>query len=101
MNIAKMMQQAQRMQSELSKAQGEISQLEKTFTTGGGAVEVVARGDNTIVRIAIKPEAIDPEDAEGLEDLILEAVNGALGQIRSATEARMSKVAGGLGLPGM
>ena len=99
-NIGKILKQAQRVQADMARVQDELAKMEKTFTAGG-AVEVVARGDQTLVRIKIKPEAVDPQDVDGLEDLILTAVNGALGAVRQETEARLKEVTGGLNLPGL
>lgn len=100
-NIAKMLKQAQQMQGRMAQMQEEMAQLEKSFRAGGGAVEVVARGDQTITRIAIKPEAVDPDDVEALEDLLLMAVNGALDAVKTEAAARMREVTGGINIPGL
>ena len=101
MDMKKMMKQAQKMQMEAARAQEEIAQMEFTATTGGGMVKAVAGGDMTVKSISIDPAAVDPDDVEMLEDMVLAAVNEAL---RSATEAantRMSSVMGGLKIPGL
>ena len=99
-NIGKILKQAQRMQADMARVQEELGTLEKTFTAGG-VVEAVARGDHSLVRIRIKPEAVDPKDVEGLEDLVLTAVNGALTAVREEAEARVKQVTGGLNIPGL
>lgn len=100
MDLNKMMKQAQRMQSDMAKAKTEIDELSRSYSAGG-VVEATARGNNTLESLKIDPSAIDPEDAEGLEDLVLTAVNGALDEIRKVTEERMKQATGGLSLPGM
>lgn len=100
-NLAKMMKQAKKMQSQMAQVQDEIARMEYTFTVGGGAVEVVARGDQSIASIKIDRAAVDPEDVESLEDLVLTAVNGALDKIKAAAEQKMADVTGGLNLPGL
>ena len=97
--MSKMMKQAQRLQSQMAKAQEEIKQLEKTFSVGGGAVEAVARGDGSLAAVRIKPDVIREGEAEELEDLILTAVNGALEEVRSEAEEKMSGLTAGLNLP--
>ncbi len=104
MDINKLMQQAQQMQEQMARAQEELGKETVEASVGGGIVTVVATGAGEIVSIKIKPEAIDPEDPEGLEDLVLAGVNEAL---RNAQELVQSKLGGamgdlgGLGLPGM
>jgi DNA-binding YbaB/EbfC family protein len=98
------LQQAQQMQAELAKAQEELRNEIVEASAGGGMVKVVLTGDLTLKRIQIDREAIDPEDAEVLEDMVLAAVNEA---IRSAQELAASKMGGlaggveGMGLPGL
>lgn len=100
-NLGKMMKQAQAMQAKVKKAQAELAETERTYTAGGGAVEVTAKGDYTITSIKISPEAVDPEDVEGLEDLLLTAMNGALEEIRQLAESSISQAAGGMNLGGL
>lgn len=95
------MKQAKQMQSQMNQVQEDLSKMEKTFTAGGGAIEVTARGDQSITDISIKPEAVDPDDVEGLEDLLMTAVNGALNEVKSAAEEEMQKVTGGMNMPGL
>jgi len=101
MNLNKMMKQAQQLQKEMEKAQEQIAVMTASFSAGGGAVEVIARGDNTICSIRIKPEIIDPADAEGLEDLVMTAVNGALQAVQKQAEKRLKDATGGMAIPGL
>ncbi len=104
MNMKKMMQQAQKMQRDLAKAQEEIGEMTIEASAGGGAVKVVARGDHSIESITIDPEVVDPEDIEMLQDLILAAANESLRLISEESEKRLGAVTGGLGnmnIPGL
>ncbi|HZB86469.1 MAG TPA: YbaB/EbfC family nucleoid-associated protein [Gaiellaceae bacterium] len=104
MDVNKMMQQVQQMQAEMAKAQEELANERVEASVGGGMVTVTASGAGDIVGIKISPEAIDPDDPESLEDLVLAGVNEAL---RNAQELAQSKLGGavgglkGLGLPGL
>jgi DNA-binding YbaB/EbfC family protein len=100
MDMKKMMKQAQRMQAELAKAQEEVAFIEAEGTAGGGVVKVTATGDASIKSISIDPAAVDPEDTEMLEDLILTACNEALSNAQAQANDRMSSITGGLNLPG-
>ena len=101
MDMKKMMKQAQRMQAELAKAQDEIKELEFEATAGGGMVKVVAKGDMTIQSIAIDPEAVDPEDVEMLQDMVLAAVNEALRGVSDLSAQRLNAATGGMNIPGL
>ena len=101
MDMNDMMAQAQRMQMELVRAQEEIKEMTYTATSGGGMVEVTAAGDGTVQSITIDPEAIDPDDPEMLQDMILVAVNEALRGVSAAGEERLGSVTGGLSIPGL
>jgi nucleoid-associated protein EbfC len=104
MDMNKMLQQVQQMQAEMVKAQEELAGETVEASVGGGMVTVTASGAGEIVAIKIKPEAIDPDDPESLEDLVLAGVNEA---IRNAQELMQSRLGGamgglgGLGLPGL
>ena len=104
MDVNKMLQQVQQMQAEMAKAQEELAQETVEASVGGGMVTVTANGAGEITRISIKPEAIDPDDPETLEDLVLAGVNQA---IKNAQELMQSKLGGamgdlgGLGIPGL
>ena len=100
-NMNSMIKQAQKMQDQITELQEDIEAREFSATAGGGAVEVVLTGKKTIKTLNIKPEAVDPEDVEMLQDLIISAVNEAVNNIETATEAEMSKITGGVSLPGL
>ena len=100
-NMNQMLKQAQKMQEEMEALQSELEQREYTAASGGGLVEVTVDGKHLIKSIKIKPEAVDPDDAEMLEDLITVAVNEAIGNAIKTSEEEMGAVAGGLNLPGM
>ena len=94
MDVNKMLQQVQQMQAEMAKAQEELAVQTVEASVGGGMVTVTANGAGEILQVKIKPEAIDPEDPETLEDLVLAGVNEAL---RNAQELMQSRLGGALG----
>ena len=100
-NMNAMIKQAQKMQDEITKLQDDIEEREFTATAGGGAVEVVLYGKKSIKTLTIKPEVVDKEDVEMLQDLVLCAVNEAISKIEETTEDEMSKITGGVSLPGL
>ena len=101
-NQMNMMKQAQKMQQEFMKMQQELESTPFEFTAGGGAVKAVIVGTREFKEIVIDPEAVDPDDVEMLQDLILTAVNGALKMADDKTSESMAKLQGGLGgFPGM
>ncbi|MCD6340098.1 MAG: YbaB/EbfC family nucleoid-associated protein [Verrucomicrobia bacterium] len=99
-NLGKLFKQATRIQQQIQAAQESLAQRTVEAASGGGAVKVVARCDETIQSIKIDPKAIDPEDPEMLEDLVLAAVNSALEKAKATAKEELSKAAGGLPLPG-
>lgn len=99
MDMGKMLKQVQKMQQDMQKAQEELAGKSVEATVGGGAVVVVANGKNEVISIKVKPEVVDPEDVEMLQDLILSAVNEALRKAQEMTQQEMSKITGGLNLP--
>ncbi len=101
MNIQGMMAQAQRMQQNVQKAQEEITAQEVEATSGGGVVTVRVSGDKQIRSIKIKPEAVDPNDVEMLEDLILAALNEAINKADEIAKEIMNKATGGMNLGGL
>lgn len=101
MDMKKMMKQAQKMQREAALAQEEIVQMEFEATAGGGMVKATAGGDMTLKSVSIDPAAVDPEDVEMLEDMVVAAVNEALRSATEASNARMSAVMGGMKIPGL
>ena len=100
-DMGDLLQQAQRMQMELAQAQEEIQNMTYTATSGGGMVKVTALGDGTIESVVIDPEAVDPDDVEMLQDMVLVAVNEALRSVAAEGERRMGAVTGGLSIPGL
>ena len=99
MDMKQMMRQAQKMQAELAKAQEEIKTMTAEATAGGGMVKVVATGDMAVKSIAIDPEAVDPEDVEMLQDMVIAAVNEAIRAAMDDMSASMGKITGGMNLP--
>ncbi|WP_099192425.1 YbaB/EbfC family nucleoid-associated protein [Tepidibacter mesophilus] len=100
-NMNNMLKQVQKMQKEMEKMQGQLEEKEVEASVGGGAVVVKVNGKKEILDIAIKPEVVDPDDIEMLQDLVLTAVNEALRSADEMVNSQMSKVTGGLNLPGM
>ncbi|MBE6859932.1 MAG: YbaB/EbfC family nucleoid-associated protein [Ruminococcus sp.] len=100
-NMNAMVRQAQKMQDEIVELQNEIEEREFTATAGGGAVEVVLSGKKTIKSLTLKPEIVDKDDIEMLQDLVISAVNEAINNIEQTTEEEMSKITGGVSLPGL
>jgi len=100
-NMNSMIRQAQKMQDQITELQEDIEARDFSAVVGGGAVEVVVTGKKTIKSLTIKPEVVDPEDIEMLQDLIISAVNEAVNNVEATTEAEMSKITGGVALPGL
>lgn len=100
-NMNNMIKQAQKMQQNMLKMQEEMEQSEFEATSGGGAVTVKMSGKKELTAISIKPEAVDPDDVEMLEDLILTAVNEVIKKVDNASASKMSSITGGLNIPGM
>lgn len=99
-NMNNMIKQAQKMQKDMMKVQEELEQRQIEASAGGGAITVVVTGKKELVSIKIKPEVVDPDDVELLQDLILAAVNEAIRQAEEMVSSEMGKLTGGLGLPG-
>ncbi len=100
-NMQGMLKKVQKMQADMTKLQEELKTRTVEVTSGGGAITVVANGNKELVSLTLKPEAVDPEDVEMLQDLLVTAVNEAMKEIDAMTESEMSKVTGGMKLPGM
>jgi DNA-binding YbaB/EbfC family protein len=96
-----MFRQLQRMQAQIAQAQQEIEEATVEASAGGGAVTVVVSGEPRLQSIKIAPEAVDPDDVEMLEDLIVAALNEALEKVRAMQAERFGSVAGGLDVPGL
>jgi DNA-binding YbaB/EbfC family protein len=104
MDMNKMLQQVQQMQADMVKAQEELANERVEASVGGGMVTVTASGSGEIVGVKISPEAIDPDDPETLQDLVLAGVNEALRNAQDLAQSKLGGVAGdlkGLGLPGL
>src|SRR5919197_2624788 len=99
--LAQIMKQAQMMQQRMAKLQEEAAEKTATATAGGGAVTAVVNGKNQILSLAIKKEAVDPEDVEMLQDLVVAAVNEALARVHAEMAEQMGKITGGLNIPGL
>ena len=100
-NMNAMIRQARKMQDEITTLQEDIENREFSATSGGGAVSVVVTGKKTIKSLTINKEVVDPEDVEMLQDLVISAINEAVNQVESTTETEMSKITGGVSLPGL
>ncbi|MGI5971777.1 MAG: YbaB/EbfC family nucleoid-associated protein [Oscillospiraceae bacterium] len=94
-----MLKQAQKMQQDMLRMQQELDEKQFEASAGGGAVKAVVTGKRELVSLYIDPEAIDPDDTEMLQDLIIAAVNEALRAAETAVNEGMSKITGGLNLP--
>jgi nucleoid-associated protein EbfC len=101
MGMGNLQRMAQQMQQELLRIQGELETLMIDGSAGGGVVTAVVTGKQELVSLTIDPDAVDPNDVDMLQDLIVAAVNDALGNSRRVAEEKMSAVTGGLRIPGM
>jgi len=100
-SIGKLMKQAQRMQQQVEQIQASLAQRTVEATSGGGAVKVVAKCDGTLASVKIDPQAVNPSDAQLLEDMVLTAANQALTQAKEISTAEMGKVTAGFSMPGL
>lgn len=100
-NMQAMIKQAQKMQEEMESTQEDLNQREYTTSAGGGAVECTMNGKKEILSLKIKPEVVDPEDLEILEDMIMGAVNEAIRTVEQVHTTEMEKITNGLSLPGI
>lgn len=100
-NMQQLARQAQKLQQQMTKMQEELDEREFEASSGGGMVTVKVNGKKEVLAVAIKPEAVDPDDVEMLQDLVLAAVNEAMRQAAETVENEMSKVTGGMNLPGL
>ena len=101
MNIGQIAKMAQQMQAQMAQAQQELAETTLEATAGGGAVRVVITGAQEVRSVEIDPSAVDPEEVEMLQDLVMTAVNEAIGRSKELERERMGKIAGGMGIPGM
>lgn len=100
-NMQKMMKQVQKMQADMARVQEELVHKTVEASAGGGVVTIVANGKQDIVSIKIKPEAVDPDDVEMLEDLLLAATKEALRKSQDMASQELAKVTGGMKIPGL
>lgn len=100
-NMGNLLKKAQQLQEKMAKVQEELSEKTVETSAGGGMVTVVANGKQEIVSIKIDPEVVDQEDIEMLEDLVLAAVNDALDQAKQMVNEEMTKLTGGINVPGL
>lgn len=101
MNIGQIAKMAQQMQTQMAQVQQELRETTLEATAGGGAVRVVITGSGEIRAVEIDPSAVDPAEVEMLQDLVLAAINDAIGRAKELEQQRMAGIAGGLGLPGL
>ena len=100
-NMGRMMKQVQKMQADLARIQEELKEKTAEGTAGGGVVKVTVNGHQEILAVKIAPEAVDPDDVEMLQDLIIAAVNDALRKCQDMVSKEMGRVTGGLNIPGL
>lgn len=100
-DMQEMMRQARMMQEQLSDAQSRLGDIEVSSSTGGGMVKVTATADMHLTSLTIDPQALDPDDVEMLQDMILAAVNDVLESAQEAANKQVSSVTGGLNIPGL
>ena len=99
--MADMLKQAQKMQQDAAVLQEELEAREYTAVSGGGMVEVTVTGKHQLTSVKVKPEVVDPEDVEILEDMIMAAVNEAVRGVNELANKQMGAITGGLNIPGM
>ena len=101
MNIGQIAKMAQQMQTQMAQAQDELKETTLEATAGGGAVRIVITGAQEVRSVEIDPGAVDPDEVEMLQDLVLSAMNEAIGKSKELERERMGRIAGGMGIPGM
>jgi DNA-binding YbaB/EbfC family protein len=100
-SIGKLMKQAARMQQQMEQIQADLAKRTVDASAGGGAVKVTAKCDGTLAAIKVDPQALNPGDAQLLEDMLLSAINQALDQAKEISNAEMGKATSGFSLPGI
>jgi DNA-binding YbaB/EbfC family protein len=100
-NMNQLLKQAQKMQSDMQKMQEELESKEIEASVGGGAITVKVNGKKELIDIQIKPEVVDPDDIEMLQDLVISAVNEALRSVDDMQSSQMGKLTGGMNIPGL
>lgn len=99
-NMNDLMRQAQKMQAEMEAAQAQLAEKEYTASVGGGAVEITMTGAKTVTALTIKPEVVDPEEIDMLQDLVMSAVNEAIRKVEADSDQEMARISGGA-VPGL
>ncbi|MGN0632302.1 MAG: YbaB/EbfC family nucleoid-associated protein [Oscillospiraceae bacterium] len=100
-NMNQMLRQAQQMQDKITALQADLEQREFSASVGGGAVDITINGKREVLSLNIKPEVVDPEDVEMLQDLIMSAFNEAVHNLDEVSDAEMSQLTGGVSFPGL
>lgn len=100
-NMQQQMAQMQAVQRQMEEMQAELEEREYETTSGGGAVSVKVNGKRELLELTLSPEIVDPDDIEMLQDLVVAAVNEVMRQVDEASDSEMSKLTGGLGIPGI
>ena len=101
MNLNKLMKQAQKMQEQMAKPQAELENKTVEVSAAGGKVKVTANGAGDVLAIKIDKEVVDPNDVEFLEEMVLSAVQQAVEQGKALAQSEMTRITGGLGIPGL
>lgn len=101
MNIGQIAKMAQQMQTQMAQVQQELAETTLEATAGGGAVRVVITGAQEVRHVEIDPSAVDPNEVDMLQDLVMTAINEAIARSKELERERMGAIAGGLGIPGM
>ena len=101
MSMANLQRMAQQMQQQMARVQEELESETVEGSSGGGVIRAVVTGKQELVSVTIDPSAVDPDDVEMLQDLVVAAINDALGESRRLAESKMAAITGGLRLPGM
>ena len=101
MNMQQRMKQARKMQEQLAQTQEKLAQTEVSASAGGGSVKVTATGDLRLTSVTISPDAVDPDDVDMLQDMVLAAVNEALDSAQQLASQQMGAITGGLNIPGL
>jgi DNA-binding YbaB/EbfC family protein len=100
-NMQALLQQAQKMQRDMQIAQAQAESFEAEGSVGGGAVKIRVNGKYEVLSVEIKPEAVDPSSVDLLQDMVKSAANDAIAKVRSNTDVMLSKVTGGMNMPGL
>lgn len=96
-----MMQQLRKMQQEMARVQEELANTSVDGSAGGGAVTASVNGEFRVLKVAVKAEAVDPDDVETLEDLLVVALNDAISKAKALSESKMGRLTGGMKIPGL